>query len=329
MAPMKIIDKTPFQDEKGQISFLNRIQGMLKYGLSWPANLEAQKKAMAVFNKTLEKGYTLVRNQRLGASEIIVPLVLIGPAGMYLIEVTPLKGFYRARGDEWGTISGESFQPAPINILKRTEQLGKVLQKYYDKQGVKLAAPIEAVLLAADPGMHIESVRPVARVVMSDAIERFAASLLAARPVYNSPTVNELVERLTEPRSAAKPEAESEQPDKNDPFAIRDETPFPGMEAEPSRMQSILNAPKSDALIDTGRDEIGFAFDEADAASSKEPTVMVKRPSEGGEYAPPTSNRPALILGMTVFQLAILGFMLLLWCFIMFAGVYFLILPSL
>jgi hypothetical protein len=321
---MKIIDKTPYQDDTGQINFLNQIQGMLKFGFSWPKNLEAQKKVIAILNKTLEKGYTLIRNQQLGASEIIVPLVLIGPAGMFLIEATPLKGFYRARGDEWGEDSNGTIQPAPINLLKRTEQLAKVLQKYYDKQEVKLPAPVEPVLMAADPGMHIESVRPVVRVVMTDAIERFAAGLLGARPIYNAQTANQMVERLLEMRAPGQAEPEPEPPAENDPFAVVDETPFAS--AGTSRMQSILNAPKSDALIDAGRDEIGFAFEESDAvASTSAPTVLVKHPAGDDEYPAPKSNRPKLILGMTIAQILVLVGMFLCWCVIMAGGVYYIL----
>jgi hypothetical protein len=109
---MKIIDQTPLLDANGQLNPINRIQGMLKYGLSWPANLEAQRKVIGKLNRAIEKGYTLFRNQKLGASEIIIPLILIGSSGIYVLDATPLKGFYRARGDEWGIVTNERFQPA-------------------------------------------------------------------------------------------------------------------------------------------------------------------------------------------------------------------------
>jgi hypothetical protein len=318
---MKLIDKTPFQDNSGQISFVNRIQGTLKFGLSWYANLDAQKKVIPVLNKVLEKGYTLVRNQQLGASEIVIPLILIGPAGIYMIEVTPLKGFYRARGNEWGALANGKFQPVSLNILVRTERLAKVLQLFYERQGIKLPGPIEPVLLAADPGMHIESVRPTVRVVMSDAIERFAASLLTARPVYNTQSAGEMVERLINPHSANKP-AEPEAPVVNDPFAAQDSTPFPSM--EPSRMQSILNAPKSDALIDAGQSEIGFALDDADT-SSLEPTLLVKNPPENSGERAPKPARPKRFVGMLPWQIATLVGIFLCWCAILAIGVYFIL----
>jgi hypothetical protein len=187
------------------------------------------------------------------------------------------------------------------------------LQLYYEHQGVKLPAPIEPVLLAADPGMHIQSMRPIVRVVMSDAIELFATSLLTARPVYNAQTAGEMVERLLNPHSANK-QAESEAPAANDPFAVQDSTPFPSL--EPSRMQSILNAPRSDALIETGQSDIGFAFDEADTRPP-DPTVLVNNPREPRARI---SNRPNLILGMTATQIVVLAIMFVVWCAVMVGG---------
>lgn len=313
---MKIIDQTPLLDEKGQLSLVNRVQGMLKYGFSWPANLEAQRTVIAQMNRVIEKGFTLFRNQQLGVSEIIVPLILVGPSGVYVMDATPLKGLYRARGNEWGTVVNERFQPAAINLLDRTAKLAKIVQVFFERQGTKLAAPVEPVLLAANPGMQIESLRPAVRVVMRDAIDRFAAGLLTARPLYNPAQVSELVERIQNPRSARRAVEKPPEP-QEDAFAQRDETPFPDM--EPSRMNAILNSPQSDALIESGGQSFQQAPSDLDFALEEEPspTVMVRNPPE--PYEDERQERPAApprrrILGMTILQLALLAFMALVEC---------------
>ncbi len=325
---MKIIDQTPLLDANGKLSLVNRIQGMLKYGFSWPANLEAQEKVIAQLNKGIEKNHTLFRNQQLGASEIVVPLILIGTSGIFALEATPLKGFYRARGEEWGTVSNGKFQPASINILSRTARLAKILQVFFERQGLKLPAPVEPVLLAADPGMHIESVRPAVRVVMSDAIDRFAASLVAGRPVYNPTEISEFVERLQRPRSSRQ---EDQAPSVDDALKIRDERPF--MESEPSRMQSILNSPRSDALIEKGGaqtfqqepSELDFALEEEPS-----PTVLVRNPYMPEEEETPQPKAAALkakrIFGMLRWQIGVLVLVFICWCAALAAvGVFWLI----
>jgi hypothetical protein len=296
---MKIIDQTPLLDAKGQLSLINRVQGMLKYGFSWPAGLEAQTKVIRQMDKVLEKGYTLIRNQQLGASEIIVPLILVGPSGIYVMEATPLKGLYRARGEELGTITNGKFQPAAINIISRTLQLSKALQVFFDRQGIKLSAPVEPVLLAADPGLHIESVRPAVRILMSDAIDRFAASLLTGRPVYKTMEVTEFVERIQNPRPAGQAQKPAEP--QEDIFAMKENPPSTA--AESSRMQSILKSPQSDKLIEKSQSDVDFAFDEEPS-----PTVLVSNP------APRKSGRPQsaapskrVFLGMTLKQILLLG----------------------
>lgn len=296
---MKIIDQTPLLDAKGQLSLLNRVQGMLKYGFSWPANLEAQQTVIAQLNKVIEKGFTLFRNQKLGASEIIVPLILVGPSGIYAMEATPLKGLYRARGEEWGTIANEKFQPASINVLSRTARLAKILQVFLERQGLKLSTPVEPILLAADPGLHIDSVRPAVRPVMSDAIGHFAAGLLSARPVYNAQEVTEFVERIQNPRSAK--QAEQPSGPQDDVFSLKNESPSPA--AQPSRMQTILTSPQSDTLIDTGQSDVDFALEDEPS-----PTVLVSNPYAPGEKASsPAKPAKRNIFGMSIPQIALLA----------------------
>lgn len=322
---MKILDHTPFQDASGQISLVNRIQGTLKYGLSWYPALEAQKSVVAILNKVLERGYVLIRNKELGASGIVVPLVLIGSAGMYLIDVTPLKGFYQARGNEWGTLANGRFQPAGINILARAERLARVLEVFYQRQGINLPGPVEPVLMAADPGLHIESVRPVVRVVQSDAIERFAANLLTSRPVMDARTANELADRLITPRSSKQQDAPPP-PAEDDPYGAQDETPFE-IPVESSRLQSFLNAPKSDALIDTGavpNNEIGFAFEDDAPGRPEQPTVRVINPPGAEEEADrPQRSKPRRYFGMSVAQIAFLVAMALIECCVLIGGVWY------
>src|SRR5215207_11130947 len=117
---MKIIDKTPLVNEKGDLSIVQRAQGMLKFGFNWPAELEAQKAIITFFDRQLEKGYTLIRNIPLGASGIVVPIILLGPTGIYVIHVTYLRGRYEVRNNAWNEASGDGYKPASINLIERT-----------------------------------------------------------------------------------------------------------------------------------------------------------------------------------------------------------------
>lgn len=193
---MVIIDKTPYRSENGEISPIGLVQGLLKYGLSWQNRLKAQDAVIAIIGKQLDTNFALLRNVTLPNTDINLPLILIGPPGIYLINVLHERGIFKARDDQWGTMIGDRFMPARINQISRTAAFGRVLQVYLDRQGFKGSVVVESALLASDPGMQIESTRPAVRVVMSDALERFAASMNQARPMIDARLGKDLVQAI-------------------------------------------------------------------------------------------------------------------------------------
>src|SRR5829696_252257 len=133
---MKIIDKTPLLNEKGDLGIVQRFQGMLQFGFNWPNELQAQKAIITFFDRQLEKGYTLIRNYTLGQSGIMVPIILLGPAGIYVIHITYLRGRYEVRGDTWNVESGEGYKPAPVNLIQRTIRMATAVKAFIERQGI-------------------------------------------------------------------------------------------------------------------------------------------------------------------------------------------------
>jgi hypothetical protein len=202
---MKILDKTPYRTESGEIDIIGRVRGTLTLGPNWYARVQAQDMAIAIMEKALGEKYVLVRNVTLPDTEIELPLVLVGPQGVFLIYVTHERGVYRAKDDEWGTVRGEKFVPAAINQVKRTQKLGRVLQVYLERAGFKDFV-VEPILMSADPGTHIESTRPAVRIIMSDALERFAISIGQGRAIFGADTVYKIVKTImTGPETKAQP----------------------------------------------------------------------------------------------------------------------------
>jgi len=303
---MKLIDQTPLQDEKGEIGIIQRIQGTLKYGFNWYPELEAQKFALGLWERGLGKGYTVIRNVTLGASGIVVPLALVGPAGIFAVYVTHLRGQYQAKGDSWGQMTGTSFRPASINLLTRTERIARALQAFIERQGVKLPQPVEPLLLTTNPGMHVQSLRPIVRVVMVDALERWAVSLSKAAPVFTVESAYELVDRIINPRKPKKdsePETDTPLPDAQ---VVQDEE-----DPELSRAGAIFAASEEAQPFDPN--DLGFAF--AESEDGEVPPELI----ESSPALPVRDQRNAQkrYFGMTVQQLAILGGMLLVWICVM------------
>jgi len=294
---MKIIDKTPFQAENGKISALDRLQGTLKYGFSWYPELEAQNIVINQLNRVFEKGFVLIRNLTLPDVEIVEPIILIGQCGIYVVYVTQLRGQYEAKGDQWNIVSSGRSQPAPINLMSRAARLAKVLERYLQKN-INLSVQVEPVLIAADPGMHIDSTRPAVRVVQSDAIKQFAASLLQARPVLATESIYDLADRIVTPRPKSEPSSPSG-------------APLTALEAAPAdnaaaRAHAIFNASEEPAQPFNPSD-LNFALQDGSAGS---PQVVPQNLRESSPAQPLPQSMPKQ-RGLSPMQWVVLGFIAL------------------
>jgi hypothetical protein len=311
---MKVIDKTPLQNEKGEIGPLQRLQGTLEHGFSWYAELEAQKAIVAQLDRVLEKGFTLIRNVTLGKSPIVEPLVLIGPPGIYVIYVTPLSGFYEAKGEDWNVIKSGHAYPAGINLMSRVARLARALQVFLDRQGVTLPGPVEPVLMATSPAMHVDSLRPMVRVVLSDAVRQFAGALLQARPVLRPDLVSDLADRVITPRPkpvSAPMESLPAEPSIYIPPGLRD---FQSEEEEPeapTRARAIFHAAEQAKPFDPA--DLDFAFDETKANEGDQIPEDLKEPSPSQQLVPNPhpkafSQRQWILLGgMAIIECCVLA----------------------
>src|SRR6266545_678106 len=145
---MKIIDKTPLLNEKGELGIPQRIQGMLQFGFGWPNELQAQKAIITYFDRQLGKGYTLIRNYTLGQSGITVPIILLGPTGIYVIHISYLRGRFEVKEDAWNEASGEGYKPAAVNLIQQTRRMAKAVRAFIERQGVRVPVEVEPVLIA-------------------------------------------------------------------------------------------------------------------------------------------------------------------------------------
>src|SRR5215510_4851993 len=273
---MKIIDKTPLVDANGNLTLTQRIQGMLQYGFNWPRELEAQSAIIKYFDRQLEKGYTLIRNTPLGQSGIVIPMILLGPTGIYVIEVSHLRGRYQAKGETWNVESGDQYKPAPVNLIQRTMRMARALQAFIERQGVRIPVTIDPILIAGDPGLHIESVRPAIKVMMIDGIKAFVSGLVNGSPILSSIQVNDFTDRILEPRQkidmsapTAEPEPEPEPRAAWEEMYGWNEQPE---QSEPSRARAIFDA--SEEVQPYNPEGLDFAMAEQEAHADDIPPVV-------------------------------------------------------
>ena len=297
---MKIIDKTPFLDEKGELGFSQRIQGMFQFGFNWPNELQTQKAIITFFDRQLEKGYTLIRNMTLGQSGITVPMILLGPTGIHVIQIAHVRGRYEIRGDTWNVEAGERYQPAPVNLVQQTIRMAKAVQVFIERQGVKLPASPEPVLIAGDPGLHIESVRPAIRVMMIDGIKSFVSGLAMGQQVLSAEQVYDYTERIINPRPPKKESAASDAAITAPRADWGQESPSQGPGV--SRARAIFDASEEAKPFNPA----DFDFEMLDEEPSMEVATADSQQSNPAQHLQESTRRNNRMLGMTSLQLGII-----------------------
>lgn len=203
---MKIIDQTPFYNENGELSLTDRAKAIMEFGFGWFKEIEAQKAIIAVFEKVLDRNFTLLRNVTPPGLDARIPFIMVGPTGVFVMYITPVVGMFRAKGDQWGTVTGSTFKPVKPNLLTRTERMARAIQIFLQRQGYSEISNVEAVLLCADPTVTVDSLRPIVRVVMRDALERFAVSIAQARVQLSPETARSIVNRILKPVAPTPPQ---------------------------------------------------------------------------------------------------------------------------
>lgn len=263
---MKLIDHTPYLSESGDISIGNQIQAALKYGTTWYPEIKAQQIVIDNLNRNLVKGYTLLRNIVLPGSQATIPMILVGPAGVNVIVVTNLKGTYQAKGDNWEVIEGGKTRSTHSNLIILTSKMARAVHLYFKKQGLDVGE-IEGVLISVDPGLHIESSRPIVRVVMRDAIEHFVASLNRSSSTLTGIMVETIVNCISDPNSiqspalaveefAAQPEQSSAEPPAfGDAFPWSDDSLEFDFKDDPSRDLEKPFSYEPESIVESSPDQ--------------------------------------------------------------------------
>jgi hypothetical protein len=207
---MIVIERSTFRDESGAISLENRLRGMLRFGLRWHSEMEAQLAVTQRLLKSLGDEHVLVRNQLIPGSDLTIPLILLSPQGVRVLVPTPIRGIYRAKLDEWLTFDGGArrFKRVRPNLQGIALTMANQLLRFLKGQGYPLPE-IEAVLIFTNPRTHVDTARPSVRIVLADAIDHFASNLQKFPAIMDGEDIGAVLESLASPRAAG-PVAEPE-----------------------------------------------------------------------------------------------------------------------
>jgi len=219
---MRVLDNST-QDRTGKKpDVINRARSRLSQ--SWSQKeAHAQEVVINALQKVLDNKYVMLREVTLEGPDIPIPLILIGPSGVQVIYASILKGVFRAKEDVWEELDDrtQKFSIARPNLLTRTLLMARAVNTYLAEHGHKLPE-VEPVLFFSDPGINVETTRPVVRIVQMDALDRFVAGLLQSQTNLEPEAVQKIANALAGDQVDL---GQKPMIDERDAFAFRDLPP--------------------------------------------------------------------------------------------------------
>jgi hypothetical protein len=217
---MKVVNLAEQTQVKEESGLAKGIRKLLPIAAEKPDS-GANATAIRILDRMLDSQYILLTGLKLPGLEVPIPMVLIGPPGVWVIYATSIKGVFKAREDTWEVMDDRfhRYRLAKPNLLKRTKQMTEVVSELLTARDFKVK-PIEPALFLTDPGVHIDTARPLVRVVLIDALERFAVNLLQSRAILDKEAVHRISRALAgEGHPALEPKAIE---DARDVFSFRE-----------------------------------------------------------------------------------------------------------
>ena len=161
---------------------------------------------VAHFLKGLDNSYIMLHNLQLESIGPPFPPILVGPAGLFVLNISYEKGFFKVKEDSWLKMdkTNHQFNTARPNMIKQSQDYAKKLATILDVHG-KSHPDITPVLIFANPGANIETVKPAIRIVMMDGVDSLITTLLKSDEVLHPNEINYLsdsIEVMADPDKA-------------------------------------------------------------------------------------------------------------------------------
>ena len=124
---MKLIEPTHKTVEKDRIQKLvDQIGQFLQFGNT---DEHAEDAIIARFMRGLDNRFVMLRNLQLEGIGAVFPPILVGPAGLVLLNMSRARGLFRAKDDSWWEMdkTSHNYGPARPNLLKQSKEYAQKL----------------------------------------------------------------------------------------------------------------------------------------------------------------------------------------------------------
>jgi hypothetical protein len=169
--------------------------------------LQAQNLLIGQLQKALDNKFILIHHMTLPSLPMPIPMILIGPPGVKTIYASAVKGVFRAKGENWFSLDAPNKKYVTVspNLVKRAFLMSQAVQDYLSHREIILPG-VEPVLFFSQPGLHVESVQPITRLVQRDEIDRFVTNILQS-PVIMSSSDGQVIADVLLRSESKKPQA--------------------------------------------------------------------------------------------------------------------------
>lgn len=190
----KIIDFSSGRDGRRKDSLAGQMASTFK-----KKEQASRQAALGALSKVLNRRFTLFQNVVLQEKGVPIPMLVVGPTGIWVINLTFVKGMFRASSDLWEESDGGTlnYRPARSNLLTQTLAMADVVRRYLEMCDLPVEK-VDAALLLLDSGAHVETNKPAVRLVVADAVGRFAAGLLQPPIIISDDVVKQIVTALAD-----------------------------------------------------------------------------------------------------------------------------------
>ncbi len=192
---MKLIELERRTSEQNRLrKALGQVSKLLPFG---KRKASADDAIIARLMNGLDNRYVLVRNLPVEGTEETLPAILIGPPGLILLNVSPVKGYFKAKDDTWWEMSKttQRFNPGRPNLIKQSQENAEKLAAMLDKHE-RTHPEVVPVLVFADPGVHVETSNPALHIVLMDGVDSLISNILNSDEVLKPNEVNYLADGL-------------------------------------------------------------------------------------------------------------------------------------
>jgi hypothetical protein len=173
---------------------------MLSYGWSWRQSRKSQEELIEILGTVLGNDCVLLRDVMIPRVGRPIPLVLITPASLMVINPKSRQGFFRAEGKRWEELGrDDEYRLAQNNLIRETWLYQKTIEGYLKQHS--FSAPTDrGVMIFVSPETVVEAIRPRVRVIQADGIKNFARELAISKPIFSNLDFRTAIKLLSEPR---------------------------------------------------------------------------------------------------------------------------------